>query len=182
MTIIENAYKKVIDDTHRQAVESRLRQRSNKYQKLRLQSSGNLLSQVSHPLRRNSFSTSPVINALGVSKNDSSDASFFVLNSDKLDTSLNANNGKADDGFNPFFEDNEKKLKSLNQDDSPSLGLKLQSLSQGARALSAKTEQSKNNLNENENENDNDEKKAEQVVIRRKFMYYDKGGIYILFV
>lgn len=176
MTIIENAYKKVIDDTHRQAVESRLRQRNNKYQKLRLQSSGNLLSQVSHPLRRNSFSASPVKSALAVSKNDSSDASFFVLNCDKLDTSLNTNNGKADDGFNPFFDDNEKKVQSVNQDDSPALGVKPHNVPQGGRALGLKTEPSKNNLNEDEHEHD--EKKAEQVVVRRKFMYYDKGSTY----
>lgn len=177
MTIIENARKKIIDDNQRLAVESKLRQRSNKYDRLKLQSSSNLLAKV-HSLRRNSFTTSPLQGGLSISKHDSkgegSEASFFLLNSDKLDTSMNFGNSikanQVDDGFNPFLYDYDKihSAVGLNKKDRRDLEV-------ASSLQNIPSERSGDNKEKEDKQKQ--EQEQEQVVIYRKFGYYDKKGM-----
>ena len=174
ITIIENARKKIIDESHKEAVAARLKQKSSKYQKLKLQSSGNLLATTTtaHQLRRNSFSSSPLKGAYGTHQQDKVDnpgSNYFLLNSDKLDTSVNfgAQTKPLDDGFNPLMSDvPDKQAASSKAETFPRNEINMQ------------TRKSSDLLQSQLNGQLSSEGSSGRVVIHRKFAYYDKTGIY----
>ena len=175
MTIIENARKKVAEDIQKEIIATRMKTQKSKYQKLKVQSSANLLKNVT-----NLKSTRPPFSSFNKddsprktdSKSENSE-SFILVNSDKLDISIQPLNSKVtlDDGFNPFLYDNghQQKLsadeKNVRNEGNPNIKIDLRR----DNKISSGNDQPHQTL-----EDISSQQKTQQKVVRRKFVYYDQ--------
>ena len=176
-----------MEETHnKELVQLKMNQRgNNKYQKLKVQSSANLLKNVTTTRRLNSFSGITVKPTNTDTKGESGE-SIIVVNSDKLDNSgintgvINGNQrAKVDDGFNPFLYEPERNVGDFT---SKAFDQKLERPNDNAlekeKKLDLLTKKSPNQ------QGDTTPKRQGQKVVHRKFVYYDQNGkiTYNLFI
>ena len=175
ITIIENAQKKVKEDIDKNKAVNRLNLANVKLQKLRLHSSANLLKVVANK------SNLPVGNTPNKNESrprkDSSD-SIIVLNSDRLDLTAQTSMMRkhTDDGFNPIIHESRKYSANNNLKDETDLNdshdLRLQK-SNDTKEMPKQADEISGRLKPQQASPD--DKKNQQKVVNRKFVYYDKN-------
>ena len=177
MTILENAKKKMMDNSNNEIVQMRMNQRNNKFNRLKVQSSANLLKSVTNTLRRSSFTGTSVRNANQDTNSENGDSVVFV-NSDKLDSSGAGNgNVKVDDGFNPFLYEPERNFKDQGEDFTSKTNEVKSKLLNRNKLERPKETEIPNKVNFKQQGDTTPKNKAQaQKVVHRKFFYYDQHG------
>lgn len=175
MTIVENARKKLAEEIQKENVASRMKVGKSKYNKLKVQSSANLLKNITSSKSSRPFS--PELRGNSPKKNDTKSEigeSFILLNSDKLDMSREPLNSKAegvDDGFNPFLFDSDSKIQNIRDEKTTKDDAGMNGHMQPGKESSKDNQITLIKGQENQRPKENSTK---QKVVRRNFVYYDQ--------
>lgn len=157
MTILENARSKMLTTSNRELMDLRVRGRSAKFTRLMVQTSANLLKNVTSNLRRNSFSYSvKSMNQLPEDSKPQSSESIVVANIDKFDPSVNKRNN-AGSGDAQARPDDMRRQNLIQLDKERDLEI----VSKGTPK---------------KQQDGPPGKKQAQRVVHRKFIYYDQTG------